>query len=72
MYVKAESLIINYLGEPIAHVDLRINLLGLKLKASVELHNGEVFVMKSNGEENDEFKNKVKMECYMRLDLPMN
>lgn len=69
MYLKAEVLIIKYRGDSIAHVDLRVNPLGLRLKANVELSNGDSFVMKSNGYTNDQFKNNLKKECYRRLGL---
>lgn len=69
MYVKAESYGFKQYDEIIAYVLIKINPFTLKLKAEVEMKNGNKFVLKSNGETNDDFKEIVHDEIRKRMFL---
>ncbi len=69
MYIKAESYSIEPHGQSVAKVMLRVNPLSFKLKAEVELKNGETFQMKSSGSEPQyDFEKRIYEEVMRRLD----
>ena len=68
MYLKSESYGYQLSGKTVAHVMLKVNPLTMRLKAEVELTNGDTFTLKFNGESNDEFTELVHYQIRKRLE----
>lgn len=60
MYVKYKSYPLTISGQKFAFVMVKIHPLLMRLKAEIELTTGKKIEIKSNGEKEEEFDEKVK------------